>query len=172
MTDLIERLETLHNYYALHPGDREQKTAEALLDTITALKSMQAPLPDDVYRVSNYLRHEIPLDYAGAEEAADMLERLWRESTTAKAAFESAFRRADELQQRIEKLADLNADYKNVMDGQRERIEELDAIRKFHIREIDRLDAALDELREIILRECPEAMPAYAVIVGKARAGE
>lgn len=87
-----------------------------------------------------------------------------------------------EMQQHIAELENDNQELANAIEEtdklNSERIAELEdrntaltESENYAMAKASRLDAALGELEEIILRGCPEAMPSYAVIVGKARAG-
>jgi predicted nuclease with TOPRIM domain len=104
--ELIERLDAIK---ALVPEIGVANCEAPIDDAITALDSMQAPLPEDVQEMATALRGGYVCDIlVKCHRAADMLEKLWREN--------EEYARRDivlsddntELQHRIEELEEEN----------------------------------------------------------------
>jgi hypothetical protein len=165
--ELIERLDAIK---ALVPEIGMANCEAPIDDAITALESMQAPLPEEVEKVCKDLRMEWDSQsmsgvYAD-NLAADMLEKLWREN--------EEYARRDimlsddntELQQRIEELeGDLMTCKQTrgaAISREKEAAQNMSAIAK----ENKRLDAALNEI------EAKTHSGKWKEIIRKARAGE
>lgn len=137
MNDLIEQLETLNNYYALHPGKREQETADVIVETIAAL----SPSPPIDVRINgiqyDYERTgdliSITLPPVLPEEVQEYIEKCGWVSDMLKAgeqnnlALLEAGIIVDRLADLIERLAMSVENWRDICELRQQRIEELTA---------------------------------------------